>query len=98
MNLLKAMETTTDFSTWFFYALSVILGLALIYFIARYLNKLDETIKEFKEQMTSFQITQAVHHERITRIERWDTDVITEIMEKAMETAVETVRNKKSRA
>lgn len=88
------MQTNAEFSTWFFYALSVLFGLALIYFIARYLNSLDKTIKEFKDQMIHFQVTQAVHHERITRIERWDTDVITEIMEKAMNSAVENLKKK----
>lgn len=79
------MEIEADFATWFFYALSGLLALALSTIIWKYLNKLDETIKEFKKEMTSFQITQAVHHERITRVERWDVDMISEIVEKAVE-------------
>lgn len=79
------MQTNADFSTWFFYALSVLFGLALIYFIARYLNSLDKTIKEFKDQMINFQVTQALHNERITRVERWDIDMISEIVEKAIQ-------------
>ncbi len=85
MNLLNGMEIQTDFATWFFYALSGLLALALSTIIWKYLNKLDETIKEFKKEMTAFQITQAVHHERISRVERWDVDMITEIVEKAVE-------------
>ncbi len=83
--MVKTMETATDFQTWFFYALSGLLATALAVIIWKYLNKLDETIKEFKKEMTSFQITQAVHHERISRVERWDIEMISEIVEKTVE-------------
>lgn len=78
------MEAEVSVLTVIFYTISGALATALCVIIWKYFQKLDETVTAFKEEMTEMRVTQAVHNERITRVERWDVDMISEIVEKAV--------------
>ena len=76
------MEAEVNVLTYIFYGISGALASALCIIIWKYFQKLDETVSAFKEEMVSMKVTQAVHNERITRVERWDVDMIADIIHK----------------